>query len=102
MIIVLSGLLLASVYYLVINELVNGHQCHKSLQSVQLLKEALKIHGTKWSHVACMVPSRTATQCRERWVNVLDTNLNRGRWEPEEDQRLIDICRKYQGEGGGD
>ena len=69
---------------------------------MQLLKEALKIHGTKWSHVACMVPSRTATQCRERWVNVLDTNLNRGRWEPEEDQRLIDICRKYQGEGGGD
>ena len=81
------------------HELVKGRRPYKSLHFVQLLKEALKTHGTKWSLVACMVPSRTATQCRERWVNVLDTSLNRGRWEPEEDQRLISICRKYEGEG---
>lgn len=79
-------------------ELVKGHQTCYSLPFVQLLKEAIKTHGNKWSLVACMVPSRTPTQCRERWVNVLDTNLNRGKWEPEEDQRLITICRKYDGE----
>ena len=55
------------------------------------------MHGTKWSMVACLIPSRTATQCRERWVNVLDSSLNRGKWEPEEDQRLINICRRYEG-----
>ena len=45
-----------------------------------------------------MVPGRTASQCRERWVNVLDTNLNRGKWESEEDEKLITICRQYEGE----
>ena len=45
-----------------------------------------------------MVPSRTSTQCRERWVNVLDTNINRNKWEKEEDERLISICKRYEGE----
>lgn len=45
-----------------------------------------------------MVPSRTASQCRERWVNVLDTKISRNKWEKEEDDRLISICKRYEGE----
>ena len=55
------------------------------------------MHGTKWSLVACMVPCRTSTQCRERWVNVLDTRLNRGKWSEEEDEKLFGVCKKYEG-----
>ena len=70
---------------------------HK-LVSLQFLKKAIEKYGTKWSAVAQMVPCRTSTQCRERWVNVLDTSINRNKWEKEEDERLISICKQYEGE----
>lgn len=44
-----------------------------------------------------MVPKRTAVQCRERWVNVLDPKVNKSPWTPEEEKKLIDVCNKYEG-----
>lgn len=32
---------------------------------------------------------RTGKQCRERWTNHLDPNINRGAWTEEEDMRLL-------------
>jgi myb proto-oncogene protein len=36
------------------------------------LTEAVEELGTNWARVAAMVPSRTNTQCRYRWVESLD------------------------------
>ena len=36
--------------------------------------------GKKWSQVALHVPGRTDVQCRERYVNILDPDLNPNPW----------------------
>jgi hypothetical protein len=40
---------------------------------------------TKWSQLAELLPGRKGKQCWERWHNQLDPDLNRGQWQPEED-----------------
>jgi len=41
--------------------------------------------------VARHVKSRSATQCRERWVNCLDPRLNFEHWNHSEDQYLVGL-----------
>ncbi|KAF9591758.1 hypothetical protein IFM89_007088 [Coptis chinensis] len=53
------------------------------------LKVAVMLFSPKtWNKIAQFVPGRTQVQCRERWVNVLDSSLNLERWTEEEDCRL--------------
>ena len=40
------------------------------------LREAVAVHGQKWSRVRDFVPGRTAAQCRERFVRVLSLTSN--------------------------
>jgi myb proto-oncogene protein len=35
---------------------------------------------SRWPPVAAEIPGRTGKQCRERWINQLDPNLNREKW----------------------
>jgi hypothetical protein len=42
-----------------------------------------------------MVPGRTYTQCRYRWVDNLDPDINTGRWTEEEDATLIEGVNKH-------
>jgi Myb-like DNA-binding domain len=42
--------------------------------------QAVAIHGKKWAAVARSVPGRNDMQCRERFVNVLDPDLNPEPW----------------------
>lgn len=52
--------------------------------------------GTKsWTRLAQLLPGRIGKQCRERWVNHLDPNINRGPWTDEEDNLLIELHEKY-------
>lgn len=44
---------------------------------------------TQWSSLAELLPGRIPKQCRERWCNRLDPNINRSGWTHEEDQILI-------------
>jgi hypothetical protein len=54
------------------------------------LEEAAKKHGAKnWSFIATFVPSRTAKQCRERWIVHHDKNYTRKLWTKQEDDLLI-------------
>jgi hypothetical protein len=54
-------------------------------------------HGTgNWSVIATGMPGRTRKQCRERWTNQLDPNLNRDIWTPQEDAILL-FQQKTQG-----
>ncbi|XP_010551142.1 PREDICTED: uncharacterized protein LOC104821834 isoform X2 [Tarenaya hassleriana] len=53
------------------------------------LKVAVKFFGAKnWHKIAQYVPGRTPPQCRERWVNSLDPNVNRSPWTEVEDAEL--------------
>ncbi len=65
----------------------------------QLLIEGVRVHGKKaWSKVAQFVPGRTQSQCRERFLNVLDSDIKKGPFTCEEDTLLLEACRPYEGE----
>lgn len=52
--------------------------------------ELVEKHGTKkWSHIARQLNGRLGKQCRERWYNHLDPNINKGEWTDVEDRKLL-------------
>jgi len=52
--------------------------------------ELVKIHGNKkWSFIARQLKGRLGKQCRERWYNHLNPDINKGEWSNEEDKALI-------------
>ena len=60
------------------------------------LRQAINQVGFKnWSVVADMVPGRTGKQCRERWFGMLNPELAKEDWTPEEDQLLIRLHGEY-------
>jgi hypothetical protein len=92
------------------------HQCHqrwtRSLDSAnngkkagtwtpkedEKLVEAVKKHGNDWVAVAAMVPSRTSSQCYNRWTHALHPSNNGKKplkWEPEEDVKLTQSVKMH-------
>lgn len=63
----------------------------------------------KWSQIAAQLPGRTGKQCRERWHNHLNPDINKSKkWTEEEDRIILeshllignkwaDIARKLKG-----
>ena len=43
-----------------------------------------------WNLIANKMKGRSVRQCRERWLNYLDPNLNKGVWTEEEDKLLYE------------
>jgi hypothetical protein len=54
-----------------------------------MLTEAVAELGKDWVAVAALVLGRTDKQCRQKYVDNLNTNINKGKWTPEEDAKLI-------------
>lgn len=51
----------------------------------------VKIHGhKKWSYIARQLQGRLGKQCRERWYNHLNPEINKGEWTEKEDRIVID------------
>ena len=46
--------------------------------------------ATGWSGIAKHIAGRNAKQCRERWVNHLNPDVNKSAWTTEEDLVLLD------------
>lgn len=44
----------------------------------------------QWSEVARLVPGKTGKQCRERFLNQLNTEVRKDPWTPEENQLMLD------------
>ncbi|KAL4635199.1 myb-related protein A [Arapaima gigas] len=60
------------------------------------LKKLVEQHGTdSWRLIASYFPKRTDGQCQHRWQKVLNPELVKGPWTKEEDQRVIELVRKY-------
>ncbi|KAJ1488972.1 Homeodomain-like protein [Baffinella frigidus] len=48
--------------------------------------------GTKqWARIAQVLPGRKGKQCRERWHNHLNPDINKDAWGAEEDALLIEV-----------
>ncbi|WIA36942.1 hypothetical protein OEZ86_008183 [Tetradesmus obliquus] len=56
----------------------------------RLIIELVATHGAKkWSLIASNLPGRIGKQCRERWHNHLNPDINRSEWTREEDEQLV-------------
>jgi hypothetical protein len=61
----------------------------------ELIMTFVQEKGTKdWTKLASLLPGRIGKQCRERWRNHLDPEVNRTPWTEEEDQILIGMFEK--------
>lgn len=55
-----------------------------------LLCKLVGQHGPKkWSVIASQVPGRIGKQCRERWLNHLDSTVKKTPWTEAEDETLL-------------
>ncbi|GBG24395.1 Transcription factor MYB3R-3 [Hondaea fermentalgiana] len=62
---------------------------HWSADEDELLRAAVSRFGARhWKTIAAYVPSRSHTQCLQRWNKVLKPGLLKGPWSPEEDHLL--------------
>ena len=51
----------------------------------------VQLHGNKkWSFIARQLKGRLGKQCRERWYNHLNPDINKGEWTEEEDKNLME------------
>ncbi|KAG1892762.1 Homeodomain-like protein [Suillus subluteus] len=53
------------------------------------LRLAVQAYGTSWVYVASVIPGRHNDQCRDRWNDILNPAVTKGRWTEEEDQDLL-------------
>lgn len=60
------------------------------------LAEIVNKCGTEdWELVAKQLMTRTARQCRDRWVNYLSPSLSNAPWTQDEDELLMDLYKEY-------
>ncbi|KPP68987.1 hypothetical protein Z043_112291, partial [Scleropages formosus] len=48
-----------------------------------------------WKTIASFLPGHTEYQCQHRWFKVLDPDLVKGPWTKEEDEKVIQLVKKY-------
>ncbi|KAJ7767546.1 hypothetical protein B0H14DRAFT_3509808 [Mycena olivaceomarginata] len=50
---------------------------------------------SKWHAIAQHVPNRTNKDCRKRWYAKMSSDVVKGGWAPDEDQRLLNAIDTY-------
>ncbi|KAK7461380.1 hypothetical protein VKT23_008557 [Stygiomarasmius scandens] len=66
----------------------------------QLLRDAVKLEDpdnpnpSKWHAISKHVPNRTNKDCRKRWFATMATEIIKGGWSSEEDNKLIEAIEK--------
>ncbi|XP_075757474.1 myb-related protein B isoform X2 [Pelodiscus sinensis] len=60
------------------------------------LKMLVKQFGqSDWKFLASHFPNRSDQQCQYRWLRVLNPDLVKGPWTKEEDQKVIELVKKF-------
>lgn len=78
----------------VYNQLKLGETDFKLLKYKSFPEEVIPI-GFSWKEVANYVRSRSAKQCRERFLNHLSPHINKDNWTVEEDEQLYQLIEQY-------
>lgn len=65
-------------------------------QEDDMLSKTVKLfNGKNWKKIAECFPGRSDVQCLHRWQKVLNPDLVKGPWTKEEDDRIIELVKKY-------
>ncbi|RWS04661.1 transcriptional activator Myb-like isoform X3 [Dinothrombium tinctorium] len=59
------------------------------------LKSLVTSLGENWSKIAIHFADRSDLQCQQRWEKVVNPNLVKGPWTKEEDDKVIELVKKY-------
>ncbi|KAK9873735.1 hypothetical protein WA026_002092 [Henosepilachna vigintioctopunctata] len=59
------------------------------------LKQLVEEYNEKWDVIAEHFPDRSDVQCQQRWTKVVNPELVKGPWTKEEDEKVIELVRKY-------
>jgi len=66
----------------------------KKKEDMKIL-ELVKKYGKAWSKISFEIGSRNGKQIRDRFTNVLDPEIKKGRFTEEEDRLLIKLFKQY-------
>ncbi|XP_053106693.1 myb-related protein B isoform X2 [Hemicordylus capensis] len=66
-----------------------------SREEDELLNSLVTQFGHDWKFLASHFPNRTEQQCQYRWLRVLNPVLVKGPWTKHEDQKVIELVKKY-------
>ncbi|GFG39430.1 hypothetical protein Cfor_08379, partial [Coptotermes formosanus] len=60
-----------------------------------LLKQLVEEYSEKWDYISLHFPDRSDVQCQQRWQKVVNPELVKGPWTKEEDERVVELVRRY-------
>lgn len=60
----------------------------------EVLKSGVMKYGKmNWGRIASLITRKTADQCKARWTEWLDPDINRSEWTHEEEAKLLDLVQ---------
>lgn len=59
------------------------------------LKQLVEEYHERWDAIALHFPDRSDVQCQQRWTKVVNPELVKGPWTKEEDEKVIELVKKY-------
>lgn len=60
-------------------------------EDAKVIKLVTSCGPRKWSVIAGHLPGRIGKQCRERWHNHLNPEINKAPWTAEEDRIIMEV-----------
>ncbi|XP_065167067.1 myb protein-like isoform X2 [Atheta coriaria] len=59
------------------------------------LKDLVEQNRERWDIISKYFPDRSDIQCQQRWAKVVNPDLVKGPWTKEEDEKVIELVKKY-------
>jgi len=57
--------------------------------------ELVNVYGKSWSKISKILGTRNGKQIRDRFINVLDPEIKKGKFTEEEDKKLVLLFKKF-------